>query len=633
MKSSQALTDTCVLRKSTHRSCLNAISLPVLLSTGSVQVEPLCRKIMKFLISVCVLSYLIDASYSFQKSNEGDCLLRIIHALDKNCSVLIASYENPLLDLLFKSNLSYIFLDFQNTFEMRKMLCSPSLYILFVEKTEDYSRFSRNFYRTNSWNPQATFIVICSHSVNITNITLTSRRYRVFKILILTVSMDIYTYVPFENGICDNSRPVRVSNCSYLLNATGGQIGSLIPRLPRQFYGCPIRAIAQIMPPFVVDPSREKYPGLDVSMLRELTNMTNITLAFVKHPFITWGYKYSDGSFSELYSMLDQEKADILCGLIILNASYDYDFDKTRAYAEDCASIFVPTALPVAEWKNYTLVFTKGVWLATLLTIVLLSVAWWLVGMTRSPAVSEGFQRFDYCILKVLCVLFSSFNDRPKSTLLRFFFLLWCITGLLICNSYQGKLASFLTKPAYDPELKDVEGVASSPLMPAGHSILHQFVYDPSNEVLMKLYKKWVRCELNVDCLNRTSIKRDFATMKSVKLVKYVMPYFRNSDGSPTFVVIRDVIFKYIIGMVMLKGSHFQDRFNEIIINMTENGMICKWLNDLQYNEKFTRQDVFKNLSVKHLKPLFFILYIGLTTAFITFLIELYYYRRAANKK
>lgn len=386
------------------------------------------------------------------------------------------------------------------------------------------------------------------------------------------------------------------------------------------------------MPPFVLDPSKDPRPGVDISMLTELTKQTNITLVFVKHPFITWGYKYADGSFSEMYSILDQEGTDLQGGMMILNTSYDYDFDRTWAYAQDYATFLVPTALPVAEWKNYTLVFTNTVWLATLLTVVLLSIAWWIVGMTRSSAVSEGFENFDYCILKVLCVLFSSFNDRPKSTLLRFFFLLWCVVGFLICNSYQGKLVSFLTKSAYEQEIKDVEGIASSSLTPGGHSILHQFLYDPSNKALMKLYTNWVQCELNTDCLNRTSRKRDFATIKSVKLAMYTMPKFRNSDGSPSMVIIRDVIFKYVIGMLMLKGSHFQERFDEIIINMTENGMIGKWIGDLQYNEKFARQDVFKTLSIKHLKPLLLILYIGLTISFITFLIELCYYRRFGNK-
>lgn len=130
-----------------------------------------------------------------------------------------------------------------NTFAMRELLCYPSLYIIFLDKTEDYTKFSKNFYRTNSWNPRANFVLICSHNVNITDITLTSRRYRVFKVLIFKQLMDIYTYIPFEDGICNNSRPVKVAECRSILNATQEKITSLIPRLPRQFYGCPMRVI------------------------------------------------------------------------------------------------------------------------------------------------------------------------------------------------------------------------------------------------------------------------------------------------------------------------------------------------------------------------------------------------------
>lgn len=585
---------------------------------------------MKLILNIFVLSFAVNVPYSFQESDK--CLTHIEQAFAKNCSILIPNSENPLQEIIFKSNRSYILLDWNNTAALRKLLCSPSLYVIFVAKTDEYSRFIHNFYKTNSWNPRATFVVISSRNANITNITLTSRRYRVFKLLILNKHMDIYTYVPFGNGICDNSSPVKVANCSSIHKATNEQIRSLIPKLPSQFYGCPSRVIAQIMPPFVVDPSRANHPGLEISMIRELTKLTNMTLVFVKHPFRGWGYKYPDGSFSEMFAILDEERADLQIGMMIMNTSYDYDFDKTFAYAQDYASFFVPAALPVAEWKNYSFVFTNAVWLATLSTILLLSLAWWLVGMTRLESVSEGFHRFDYCMLKVLCVLFSSFNDRPKSTLLRFFFCLWCITGLLICNSYQGKLASFLTKPAYEPEIRDMEEVAHSALIPGGHSLLHQFLYDPSHEVFMKLHQNWVMCELNADCLNRTATKRDFATIKSVKLVKYMTPQFRKSDGSPSVVATRDIIFRYIIGMWMLKGSHFQEKFDELIIKMTENGMISKWLDDLQYNERFVRQEVFKTLSLKHFKPLLFILYIGLTAAFLAFLIELYCYRRMGNK-
>lgn len=209
--------------------------------------------------------------------------------------------------------------------------------------------------------------------------------------------------------------------------------------------------------------------------------------------------------------------------------------------------------------------------------------------------------------------------------MVRYLFALWCVVALTITSAYQSKLASFLTKSAYDHQISTIEELAESPIPIGGVPFVREMLKKEDGEHYQMIVRKWNNCPLTIDCVNRTANNRNFAVVKSLKTVNYLTPkIFTFPDGRPKLYGVRTTIVHFFVWFHTTKGLPYLSRFNHLIRGIQENGLISKWTRDVEQTKKFSPHSEYREVGIQHLKVVFFIYIAGNGLAIIIFLCEIY---------
>lgn len=506
-----------------------------------------------------------------------------------------------------------VVVDLRKDLEVLKQLPKFEKHVLVVDKVGDYLRFVSSFYRKSGFNPRGIFLIYYFGGEALEELFKVSWKYYLLDVTVVDANMKGFTYHPVQEGVCGSTQPVSVDNWK-VLKKQG---------VMKQYLGCPVRVLPLPIQPYVIDVSDSSNPGFEVVMLLTLAERLNFTVSFMENNFKHWGYKLKDNTYTAMMSELTGGKVDLLIGMVISNHSLEDDFDNVNAVVDCSLNFFVPIALPIDSWKNFTAIFTGATWVLILASTMAMMVTWW--GCER-----KGFAT---SALEVWGGLFGNINAAPTALKFRSVVLLWLLFSFLISSTYQGSLTSFLTKSVYEHQISDLEELINSDLSYGGYPALRLQFNETGNQVFKELYSNWVDCDLTEKCINRTAEERDFGVLKNNRQLDYLMPKYSFEGGKPKIFMIKKSIRPGMICHTFEKGFPLFEAYGEVVLRLHEGGLVGKWIRDVARAPVSVEESSFSPLEVKDLKVAYVVLGIGHGMAFLAFLAEVVSWRFSQKRK
>lgn len=562
----------------------------------------------------------ILATLSMGNNEIAHCASKVLRYNDNGRNfVLTSSPANSNLESLLTTLKDYTLIDLNNIQIIGK--ANPLFYLFLLNDHETFERYIETVLKTSNWNPRLKMLIINYGNQTLKAYFQIAFKYSVINVAVLQSNLKIYTYFPFSSEQCGEH--VSISTV-YDCKSSNASIENVYPiKLPNTFNGCKIRAIALILPPYVIDFTDDKEPGLEIKLLHEIAKILNLKIYYTNHTEVSWGGKVNQ-TFTGLFKYLQDNESDLLIGAMNDDYCYENIFDCTNYVMCEYITFFVPPPLPIESWKNLIILFDIHIWYCLILTLIITILVWWLIGLTRQND-SERYDILINCVLEVWGLIFSSFNKKPTFWLFRYLFVLWIIFVFIMTSAYQGIFIGFLTKQSYDKPIETVADIANSALIPTGHSIPKRLFNESNNAIYYKIYKNYISFDLH---LTRLYIKRlithkDIALLRNGRTMDYYINKYFVHEGKQNIKRIKETVWRFTVKYATRKGFVYLDRFNKIIYAMQENGFLNKWENDMYSTPNLKESNNKVRLTFNHLKVAFIQLLIGNLLALVCFLNEI----------
>lgn len=550
------------------------------------------------------------------------CLNQILDHIKEKHMLVVYPEKTDILENVLKMDVASVSLNINNPFDFKSLKWRPNVYIITVEDIREYTVILRRLHGTSIWNPRAKFLIIYQGDEDLNNFLRLSLKFMTLKLFVFVPSKKkILSFFPFENGSClSDAKLEPVYHCRTAENITS----VFSYEFPDYFSGCTVKVITAAIVPYVIDVQDPVNPGFEIVMLRELAARINVTLEFV-------GNKQSshltldNNIFDHVHNVLLNGEADIAVGMMMYNKSVINLFDNSFSYCTDESGFFVPSAMPIEYWQYYKLIFSNNVWMLYFATFFIISLTLWLVGSTRIN--SENCENYQYCILTVVSIVFSSCSRKLRSPFLKFVFALCIFASLVMNGIYQNKLTSFLTKPLYERPMKTISDVGNSSLLYGGNPVYYNILKTEHSEFFLATKDRWITCPFGTPCLSRAAEKRDMSVIKNVKTTAYyISRLYTFPNGQSKLVHVEGIVLKYFVQLAYFKGHPCRKRIDVFIHRMLDSGLISQWIDDVQQTRKYVVYDEFVPISFQRIRFALFILLTGNVIACFVFLFELMIY-------
>lgn len=576
---------------------------------------------------ICFGSAALAMTIPFKEKHEEieKCAAEVLDIYEEPYAVIIDASNGFAINNIVAHirNISYVLMNLE-ILETVVIQWRPNLYFILTSTVENYKIFLHLFYRTDAWNPRATFFVVYLGNEDTIKLVQLSWKYYTLRTYILDKTLKVQTYFPFQSEKCGEPLEAEVvyqcGNRQFLT-----QNLTHTSNLPIKFNNCPFRVEALKVVPYVISTYGEGERGFEVQILEQIANYSNISLIFLNHTHETWGFRDAT-HYDNMFKDILDKKTDAIAGMVTPSAPSRL-FDKTIVHGFDTSKYFVPAGKQIVAWKHFLMIFDYKVWILVLVIINVTSMALWGGGMlTHTP---EGYDRLDYCLLQILRATVSVIPRLPRALYFRCITFLWFSSVIILSTTYQSKLLTFLVKPAFEEEITSFKQLVESNLILKGHYTELRLMQHSEPEVYRKVLHRWENCTLaSLNCTIQTIENRDSAFAQSERITNYlVQKYYGDKNKKSKLKGLNDKVYSYKVCFYLDLGSPYYERFNNIISRLAESGLIEKWVVYLETTQPRISADEFIRLNIYHLLLAFQILAIGQILAFCVFLAELCYHR------
>lgn len=551
-----------------------------------------------------------------------NCVTNLHEKTNDNHTLIIFSKQEE-RNIIWKTTKSQVILDVNNTMFL-SAFGKFELYVLLLNNIQQFKKWLNDVYLMSFWNPGGNFIVSISNQENSTEIIEVAWRYFILNINLIVWEDDtaiVYTYYPYKNKCPVDLNPVYF-DCEAIPQEVFPE------KVPDHFSGCPINLIALRAIPYVINTSSPfklnvKKSGFEVVIMHEITKHLNLSTVYVPNSFLSWGDKQPNGSYTNMYGLLQKRKVDIVFGLAPGKYT-DNQFQSLQNVVYDILTWIVPTADEYPKWTNLMFIYKIDVWLILIVSIIVNGISFWCFG--RKFEIIYSFKHLSTCLVNSFSlVLFQGGLRTPKTTTIRILFLFWGFFSVIMYTVHQCKLISILTKPQYKPQINTLTQIIDTKLkigfFPGSIFSLQ------GNQYEGYIRARFENCSINEECVNKTAFERNYATLKNRRQLFYFMrQYYTFPNGRP-------MVYPFSTGSVImphfnvLKGYPLAKKFNKIILLLTSNGLVRKWDREIYDKTKIVPKTL-TALSINHLLCGFLYLAVGLTIAFITFLCEVIFKKK-----
>lgn len=324
----------------------------------------------------------------------------------------------------------------------------------------------------------------------------------------------------------------------------------------------------------LIDYTERKQTGLLIEPLKVIAEALKLNLTLLKaSQKIQAEFYLSNGS---LFKYILDRKIDTYVIFGWRTLPIYRDLDPTDIFFYDEAFWIVPRAGPISSFKVLMSIFTWGIWISILSSLMVVSLIFYFVGTFVNDQFVTSF--LGSCQTIYLMTICAGFTKTPKTQVLRFISFSYAIYSLHIAYYFQGKLISSLTKPHFGPGVRNFEELLQSPLQPL-MSLSNLDALKKANDSRAEVLKQKV-LPLKMPVSMRVAF---VAENKNVSMPIYTAYLNVDQNLKEKIKAIGDnFVFNMEATYILRKGHPFLESFNLIINRILESGLQVKWRKDVE---------------------------------------------------
>ncbi|PSN43951.1 Ionotropic receptor 223 [Blattella germanica] len=539
-----------------------------------------------------------------------------------------------------------------------------SSYIVFVENFDedhlnhtllDIQQQIMTLESFSAWNPRGTFVVCLftdrfGPQYMIKEILRLLFRWEIVNVIVMVpyyetdrFIVNVYTWFPYllPSGSCGKILDVILID-TWILKLSGGQFLWNIPlfpkKVPNDLNGCPLSGTTFEFEPFVIfneelgkGTNASIAGGLDIELMFCLTKAMNMDLNFKIPPGnFRGGSQLENGTWTGLRGDLIGGNADIAFASL-LNGEDKTTFESTRIYFTDRFTWTVARAKPYPRWLAMIRVFAPSTWLYGFLSLIVGAIIMrtiFVFKIVQEKEVTPRYWGLVNCLTSVWAVfLEEGVASMPESLPLRMFFLCFVIYALAINTVFQAFFTSYIVNPGLLHQISDFDELLSADLVYTYyHYVMDKFLTDDFKQHL----EPKVYCD-PYDCFDVVATEYNCATFSGRVLVAYIIDFVVKKPGKHAIYPFPDDLFQLNSVMLVPKGSHLLNRFDEVITYIVEAGLPDQWMKNILTSRAMKAglvaltdlSDEYEDLTMNHLQGAFMFLLMGIALASVLFIFEL----------
>lgn len=514
---------------------------------------------------------------------------------------------------------------------------------------------------TQSWNNRALFIIAVIGELNKDSDKLIKIildvlwiEYKILNSLVLLHSpleeqnvIGIYTWVPFVGeNYCHSLEEVVVLE-KWIMEGNGKFMYDkklFSEKITSVVKGCKLKVtiafISSYAELFTYNSSANKtihmLEGYDADVFAMILRVMNMTAEYDLQN-LNYGI-----SIHEKVSKLIEDLilwADAGFGGLAAHDLVGYFVDYTFQFADNNFKWYVQCPKKFSRLERILKIFSIQLSLTLIMTFIFGSLFLWIValgyktlkvGRTEHPSYTDN--------IICLCYFWSisvgvAIWKMPQSNGLRSFLITWIWCSFAISIVFQTYFTSFLVNPGFHKPIKTLEDLIKSPTDFGYDKVMDYVLNGTLTKAILQRHKM---CTVYDDCFFRY-LQGEFATLSSVFETKYMLTLL--GENRPVCFLEENFCAKKST-IYLTKGSPFLERFNEIINQMWQSGLLIKIENDylmrvrmrqvesrnISYEYKESDYDYYFVFSMSHLKICFYVISYGYCFSIIVFIFEIIFY-------
>ncbi|KXJ81430.1 hypothetical protein RP20_CCG019870 [Aedes albopictus] len=471
-------------------------------------------------------------------------------------------------------------------------------YVIVADEMEKLERAMRYVSAAYAFNPRGKFLILYNnpnnrdheeqfalevlnmmfighHSVNV---------LVAFAVDIMTYN--IYTGDPYHGtqNDCGKMKPLKVATVvnGTLRNKAVAITAIQMPKVPPEMKSCTFNLCARVASPFV---NEECKTGLELEIMRLLQESMKFNVNISCSTMERGELMEDNITWSDLLGKLRADECDIIVGSFYPDFDVHIDFAGTSLYLQDYYTWFVSMAGLESRWKVLLAIFEIPTWKLIGLVLLISSISWYFIGSALPE--SNAHKQLSTCFLNTWCVLLGvSTNNRPMHNSLRIFFIAFAIYAMNLTTIYTSLLIIFFTSPPRMHQIDTMDEILAANFQIGGRMEYEDW-FDNGDEDDLRVSRLYN---------NSDEFQPSHSNLKAVFLGKRVLLTSRMYVKSSHF---RDVVhglstdsFANQLEMIVEKGFPLLPKFNRIISNLNDMGIIEKLFSDFLYNVTILEQIV-----------------------------------------
>jgi hypothetical protein len=494
-------------------------------------------------------------------------------------------------------------------------------YVILARECDDLVRQTDELMESSVWNSRARFLILVSidsPTPRLMALTIIQKFWENTRALDAVVliqnkaEIHFYTWFPYQPGKhCDN-----VTEITLLKKQTiGGYDEStrnnkiFQNKVPKNFQGCPLRVF-------------NTRSSDDIAPIDSILRSFNFTL--VK--------KNGQNSVMPIHEQIRSAvlrimfgEADILYGGIPLILDIARLVDVTIPFFETKLAWYVPCGEPHSRIQRISQIFSIYLWLALSVAMFLVVfVIWCLANRSLEIGAYTNISSILYNIWAI--VLGVSVTAMPRTFRLRTIIFPWICYCFAISSVFQTFFTSYLVDPGIQRQISNIDELLNSGMQFGFRPDIEHYYKGSDMKRNQELLKRKGGCISTSRCVSRIIHTRNYATIAESWLVQKLLSGAHHREH---VCPMNDFeIFPIYLIICLSKGHILLDSLNKITFSLAETGIILHESKQQRINSdievrKESKDEVYFVFAIKHLRMVFYVLFLGYIVSFVVFLGEI----------
>ncbi|XP_049866253.1 ionotropic receptor 21a-like [Pectinophora gossypiella] len=367
--------------------------------------------------------------------------------------------------------------------------------------------------------------------------------------------------------------------------------------------------------------------GTEVRIVEEFCRWVNCTIEIVREDEDQWGEMYENRTGIGVLGSVIEDRADL--GITALYSWYEIYLylDFSAASIRTAITCIAPAPRLLVSWEMPLLPFSWNMWIGTVLTFIISSLAL-ILAMDCSS--NKAF-------LTIFGMMTAqSQDDASGSWKIRSVTGWLLVASLILCSAYGAGLASTFTVPKFENSVDTVQDITDRKLQWGATHDAWIYSLTLSPEPLIKQLVSQFKI-YSAEELKRRSFTRSMAfSIEKLPAGNFAIGGYITKEAVPNLMIMREN-FYYEQNVVMArKSSPYTAKVSDLIGRLHETGLMLAWetqvaLKYLDYkvqievklSRSLQKAVKIEPLSFRHIVGIFYIYIVGIAISLLLFVVEL----------